>query len=242
MTTGPEAPKIPAHIAVIMDGNGRWAKEKGLHRVRGHEEGAETVRRITRECTRLGVKRLTLYAFSSDNWKRPAHEVEFLMALLQRYLAGERREIMENRIRFRTIGRRTGLPDEVRREIDDLVEVSRTNPGMVLSLALNYGGREEIVDAARRIAEDARRGIVDPAAIDEVTFGKYLYDPGAEDPDLLIRTGGDVRVSNFLLWQISYTELWVTPVKWPDFTVELLREAIRDFSARERRFGGIADE
>ncbi len=233
---------IPHHIAVIMDGNGRWAKEQGLLRVRGHEEGAEAVRRITRECAKIGVKRLTLYAFSSDNWKRPAREVEFLMKLLHRYLEGELKEIMENDIRFRTIGRIEGLPENVRRTIEATHQASRKNRGMVLCLALNYGGRGEIVDAARKLYEDVRNGVIDPAMIDERTFSRYLYDPEAEDPDLLIRTGGDVRVSNFLLWQISYTELWVTSVKWPEFTVEHLHQAIRDYQGRERRFGGINEE
>ena len=233
---------VPNHIAVIMDGNGRWARQQGLLRVRGHEEGAEAVRRITRECAKLGVQRLTLYAFSSDNWKRPAREVEFLMKLLKRYLAGEHREILENNIRFRTIGRIEGLPEEVREEIEATRNLSLQNTGMVLCLALNYGGRGEIVDAARKLYEDVRNGVIDPAMIDERTFSRYLYDPEAEDPDLLIRTGGDVRISNFLLWQISYTELWVTPVKWPEFTVEHLHQAIRDYEGRDRRFGGITEE
>ncbi len=233
---------IPGHIAVIMDGNGRWAREKGLLRIRGHEEGAESVRRITRECAKIGVKRLTLYAFSSDNWKRPQREVDYLMKLLRKYLQGERKEIMENRIRFRVIGRRERLPEEVRREVEELEAMSRSNPGMVLCLALSYGGRDEIVDAARRLSEEVRNGVIDPAMIDERTFSRYLYDPDAEDPDLLIRTGGDMRVSNFLLWQISYAEIWVTPVRWPEFTLEHFHQALRDFANRERRFGGIQEE
>ena len=210
--------------------------------MRGHEQGAEAVRKVTRECAKLGVRRLTLYAFSSDNWKRPQREVDFLMDLLRRYLTGERGEIQENNLRFRTIGRIGALPEDVRREIATTSELSRNNTGMVLCLALNYGARGEIVDAARRFAEDVRNGVIDPAMIDETTFSRYLYDPEAEDPDLLIRTGGDLRVSNFLLWQISYAELWVTPVMWPEFTVEHLHQAIRDYEGRDRRFGGIKEE
>jgi undecaprenyl diphosphate synthase len=234
--------KIPRHIAIIMDGNGRWAREHGLQRILGHESGAETVREITRECSRLGVERLTLYAFSAENWKRPEVEVRFLMQLLAEYLVKERREIMENNIRFTSIGRLHELPEEVRAELRGTIEMSARNTGMVLSLALAYGGRVEIVDAVRRLAEDVKAGRCAPDAIDEQAIARYLYDPAAPDPDLLIRTGGDMRVSNFLLWQISYTELWVTQVKWPEFTKEHLHEAIRDFSRRDRRFGNVSDE
>jgi undecaprenyl diphosphate synthase len=231
--------KIPAHIAIIMDGNGRWARQQGLQRVLGHESGAETVREITRECSRLGVGRLTLYAFSAENWKRPEHEVRYLMSLLKKYLVSERREIMDNNIRFTAIGRLHELPDDVRRELSQTIEMSARNTGMVLCLALAYGGRVEIVDAVRRLARDVQEGRCRPEEIDERAIARYLYDPGAPDPDLLIRTGGDLRVSNFLLWQISYTELWVTPVKWPEFKREHLHEAIREYSQRDRRFGGI---
>ena len=234
--------KIPAHIAVIMDGNGRWAREHGLERLFGHESGAETIREITRECSRLGVRRLTLYAFSADNWKRPAPEISGLMSLLAGYLVRERAEIMDNNIRFTAIGRLDQLPEDVRLEVDRTTSMSASNTGMVLSLALAYGGRSEIVDAVRRLARDVKEGRVAPDDIDERSIGRYLYDPEAPDPDLLIRTGGDLRVSNFLLWQISYTELWVTPVKWPEFTKERLHEAIREYSGRDRRFGGINDE
>ncbi len=231
----------PAHIAVIMDGNGRWARAKGLRRVFGHREGAASVRRITEECTRLGVKRLTLYAFSSDNWKRPAREIGFLWKLLRKYLVQERAEILRNNIRFETIGRIHDLPEEVQAELQKNRDVSRENRGMVLCLALNYGGRNEIVDAAKGLGRAVRDGKVDPDEIDEKLFTRYLYAPDAEDPDLLIRTGGDVRISDFLLWQISYTELWVTPVMWPDFTVEHLQEAISDYEKRDRRYGGLKE-
>jgi undecaprenyl diphosphate synthase len=234
--------KIPAHIAIIMDGNGRWAREQGLKRILGHESGAETVREITRECSRLGVGRVTLYAFSAENWKRPKREVDYLMRLLRQYLVEERKEIMDNSIRFTAIGRLHELPEGVRVELGRTTEISAKNKGMVLCLALSYGGRIEIVDAVRRLAREVREGRCAPESIDEKAIARYLYDPGAPDPDLLIRTGGDLRVSNFLLWQISYTELWVTPVKWPEFKKDHLHEAIREYSQRDRRFGGINEE
>ena len=242
MTTAVAGLKIPAHIAIIMDGNGRWAQEQGLQRILGHESGAETVRNITRECSRLGVGRLTLYAFSAENWKRPLREVDFLMKLLEQYLVQERKEIMENNIRFTSIGRLEELPEGVRKVLQETIDLSSKNPGMVLSLALAYGGRKEIVDAVRRLAREVRDGKRTPEEIDEQAIAGYLYDPAAPDPDLLIRTGGDLRVSNFLLWQISYTELWVTPVRWPDFKKENLHEAIREYSKRDRRYGNIHEQ
>jgi undecaprenyl diphosphate synthase len=242
MTTAVAGLKIPAHIAIIMDGNGRWAQEQGLQRILGHESGAETVRNITRECSRLGVGRLTLYAFSAENWKRPLREVDFLMKLLEQYLVQERKEIMDNNIRFTSIGRLDELPEGVRTHLQETIDLSSKNTGMVLSLALAYGGRKEIVDAVRRLAREVRDGKRKPEEIDEKAISGYLYDPQAPDPDLLIRTGGDLRVSNFLLWQISYTELWVTPVRWPDFKKEHLHEAIREYSKRDRRFGNINDQ
>ena len=230
---------IPRHIAIIMDGNGRWARAQGLRRVFGHESGAESVREITRECARLGVGRLTLYAFSADNWKRPKREVDFLMSLLKKYLIQERGEIMDNNIRLTAVGRLEALPDDVIREYEKTRQMSASNTGMTLSLALNYGARQEIIDGIRRLATDIAAGKVNPDKVDEALFSGYLYDSAAADPDLLIRTGGDIRVSNFLLWQISYTELYVTPVQWPDFRKAHLHEAIRDFSRRDRRFGAI---
>jgi undecaprenyl diphosphate synthase len=234
--------KIPSHIAIIMDGNGRWARQQGLRRILGHESGAKTVRDISRECSRLGVGRLTLYAFSAENWKRPEIEVKFLMKLLSDYLVNERQEIMDNNIRFTAIGRLEELPGEVKDKLSETIRMSSKNTGMVLSLALAYGGRNEIVDAVRRLAREVKEGKRTPESIDEAAISKYLYDSGAPDPDLLIRTGGDLRVSNFLLWQISYTELWVTAVKWPDFTKDHLHEAIREYSQRDRRFGKIHEE
>lgn len=234
--------RTPRHIAIIMDGNGRWARRRGLRRPFGHREGAESVREITRECARLGIGRLTLYAFSADNWKRPPSEVRLLMKLLRKYLIGERREILENNIRFEVIGRIGELPEEVREEIARTIDVSRDNTGMVLCLALNYGARGEIVDAVRRLGREIAEGRLDPDAITEEDVSCRLYAPAAPDPDLLIRTGGDLRLSNFLLWQASYTELWVTPLLWPEFRKEHLHSALKDFGRRERRFGGVAEE
>ncbi len=242
MTDLPPGVKIPAHVAIIMDGNGRWARDHGMRRVAGHESGAETVREITRECARLGVGRLTLYAFSAENWKRSDLEVGTLMDLLKQYLVRERGEIMDNNIRFTAIGRLEELPEEVRRELRQTIEMSSKNTGMVLCLALSYGGRLEIVDAVRRLARDVKAGSLAPEGIDERAIASRLYDPGAPDPDLLIRTGGDYRVSNFLLWQLSYAELWVTPTQWPDFNKEHLHQALVDFSRRDRRYGGVQEE
>ncbi len=232
---------FPSHIAIIMDGNGRWARRRGLVRIRGHKEGVESVREITRECAKKHLKQLTLYAFSQENWKRPKREVNLLMKLLKEFLIRERKEIEENNIRLAAIGRISGLPEDVQRELAISIEESRDNTGMVLCLALNYGGRSEIVDAAKMIAKNVKSGKMGVEEITEETFKKFLYTGEMSDPDLLIRTGGEMRVSNFLLWEISYTELWVTPVCWPDFRKEHLEEAIKDYAHRERRFGGLRE-
>jgi undecaprenyl diphosphate synthase len=224
-----------------MDGNGRWARRRGLARIRGHQEGVESVREITRECAKKHLKQLTLYAFSQENWKRPKREVNLLMKLLKEYLIKERKEIKENNIRLTAIGRISGLPEDVQRELAISIEESKNNTGMVLCLALNYGGRSEIVDAARDIANSVKSGKMSLEEITEETFKKFLYTSGMPDPDLLIRTGGEMRVSNFLLWEISYTELWVTPICWPDFRKAHLEEAIKDYARRERRFGGLRE-
>jgi undecaprenyl diphosphate synthase len=234
-----ETLSLPGHIAMIMDGNGRWARERGLERVEGHVRGADTVRRVVEECCRLGIGQLTLYSFSSENWKRPKQEVDFLMSLLKHYLVAERPEIMKQKIRFRVIGRRSELSPEVVHEIEETERLSSGNSGLTLALAVNYGSRAEIVDAVRSIAERVRRGELELSAIDEATISNSLYTAGMPDPDLLIRTAGEMRVSNYLLWQISYAELWVTPVYWPDFTTEVFHAALRDYAARERRFGGL---
>jgi len=232
---------IPSHIAIIMDGNGRWARQRGLIRIRGHEKGTESVREITRECAKKHLKQLTLYAFSSENWKRPKREVNLLMKLLKEYLIKERKEIEENNIRLTAIGRINELPEDVQRELTISMEESKNNTGMVLCLALNYGGRTEIVDAAKEIMRKVKEGKLRLDEITEETFREHMYMPDMPDPDLLIRTGGEMRISNFLLWEVSYAELWVTPVYWPDFRKTHLEEAIRDYANRERRFGGLAE-
>ncbi|QDU20917.1 polyprenyl diphosphate synthase [Urbifossiella limnaea] len=238
-SVGLDPAKLPRHVAVIMDGNGRWARTQGKERVEGHARGAKSVDDVTEECCRLGVGQLTLYCFSSENWKRPQPELEFLMALLKQYLLQERAKILRQNIRFAVIGRRDGLSADVLAEIDENVRLTRENTGLTLCLAINYGSRGEIVDAVKAIAGRVRRGELDPAAIDEDAISASLYTAGMPDPDLLIRTAGEMRVSNYLLWQISYAELWVTPRFWPEFGVELLHDALRDFARRERRFGGL---
>jgi undecaprenyl diphosphate synthase len=222
-----------------MDGNGRWAQQRGLPRIEGHRRGVQSVRGTIEECCRLGIGQLTLYCLSIENWKRPQAELDFLMTLLRTYLIAERAEIMEQNIRFTTIGRRTELPPQVLEEIDENIRLSRDNTGMVLSLAINYGGRSELVDAVRTLAERARQGDLDPHEIEEDTVSEALYTAGMPDPDLLIRTAGEMRVSNFLLWQISYAELWVTPKCWPEFDRATLHQALHEFAGRERRFGGL---
>jgi undecaprenyl diphosphate synthase len=234
--------RLPRHIAMIMDGNGRWARERGLERIEGHVRGADTVRRVVEECCRLGIGQLTLYSFSSENWKRPQREVDFLMALLKQYLVDERPEIMGQNIRFRVIGRRRELSPEVVAEIEETERLSAGNTGLTLALAVNYGSRAEIVDAVRSIAGRVQRGELDPATVDESTVSDSLYTAGMPDPDLLIRTAGEMRVSNYLLWQISYAELWVTPRFWPEFDAALLHDALRDYARRERRFGGLTTD
>jgi undecaprenyl diphosphate synthase len=236
---GLDPARLPRHIAIIMDGNGRWAQERGKERIFGHMEGVKSVRRTIEECCRLGIEQLTLYCFSTENWKRPAEEINFLMTLLKEYLIKERSEIMDENIRFTVIGRRDGLPDFVLKEMDENINVSAKNTGMTLCLAINYSGRTELVDAVRNIAHLARGGMVRPDDIDETTIDESLYTAGMPEPDLLIRTAGEMRVSNFLLWQISYAELWVTEKCWPDFDEATLRQALHDFAKRERRFGGL---
>ena len=237
--SGPADGALPRHIAVIMDGNGRWAMSKGWRRVRGHEEGVRAVRETTEACARLGIRQLTLYAFSSENWRRPPVEVAILMRLLERYLVEERPTIMRNDVRLSTIGHPEGLPESCQRELRETLAMSAENRGMILCLALNYGARQEIVDAARRIARRVLRGELDPEGITEETLQQSLHQPAMPDPDLVIRTAGEMRLSNFLLWQASYAELWVTPVQWPDFRETHLLEAIEAYRRRERRYGGL---
>ncbi|MCG3130096.1 MAG: Ditrans,polycis-undecaprenyl-diphosphate synthase ((2E,6E)-farnesyl-diphosphate specific) [Phycisphaerae bacterium] len=236
---GVPADRMPRHVAIIMDGNGRWAAERGMPRVRGHEQGARTVRTIVTHAARLDLRALTLYSFSSENWKRPREEVEFLMGLYAEYLVAERPTILDNNVRFMHLGRRAGLPARVLDEMDRTVELSAGNTGLTLALALNYGSRDEIVDAVRSIAEDARRGAVAPERIDEALISSRLYSAGLPDPDLLIRTASERRLSNFLLWQLSYAEIHVCDAFWPDFGVEPFNAALRDYACRQRRFGDV---
>jgi undecaprenyl diphosphate synthase len=232
-----DAKGIPRHVAIIMDGNGRWAQSRGLSRVEGHRQGLESVRSVVRAAHEIGIQVLTLYAFSLENWNRPKAEVAELMRLLEFYIEAELQEVMRNGIRIRAIGRLDRLAKSVREKLEDAIERTRNNTEMQLVFAVSYGGRAEIVDAARRIARDAEQGKLDPEQLDEKTFGAYLYDPELSDPDLLIRTSGECRVSNFLLWQIAYAEFHVTEALWPDFRKSHLVEAVRDYQSRERRYG-----
>src|SRR4051812_37983358 len=233
--------QLPRHVAIIMDGNGRWALARGMPRIMGHRRGIQSVRAVVEEGCRLGLDQLTLYCLSVENWKRPPRELKFLFRLLRHFLVVEVEELMEQKVRLTMIGRREGLPGDVLRELDRSVEATAENSGMTLCLAINYGGRTEIADAARRIAEDARSGRLDPKAVDEATFAGYLSTSGMPDPDLLIRTAGEMRLSNYLLWQVSYAELWVTQTLWPDFRGDHLLEACVAYSARRRKFGGLID-
>jgi undecaprenyl diphosphate synthase len=227
--------RLPAHIAVIMDGNGRWAAQRHLPRVEGHRAGIDAVRDIVETSARLGIQVLTLYAFSVENWKRPAAEVSTLMMLLKRYLRSELSTLLKNDIRFKVVGRVEDLAPDIQAELRDAEAKTTKNRGMLFNIALNYGGRAEIVEAAKRMIANG----VPPAAIDEATFSSYLYTAGQPDPDLLIRTSGEMRVSNFLLWQIAYAEIWVTDTLWPDFRARNLLEAIVAYQKRDRRYGGI---
>lgn len=236
---GLDAGRLPRHIAVIMDGNGRWAQTRGLPRIEGHRRGVKTVRAIVEQCADLGIGQLTLYCLSSENWKRPKKELNQLMRLLEQYLIEERSEIMRQKLQFSIIGRREGLSPGVLKEIGKSVECSRQNTGMRLCLAVNYGGRQELVDAVTAIVRRAIDGKVQPEAITEELVADHLYTAGMSEPDLLIRTAGEMRVSNFLLWQISYAELWVTDKYWPEFREAELIAALKDYACRDRRFGGL---
>jgi undecaprenyl diphosphate synthase len=227
--------QLPAHIAIIMDGNGRWAAQRHLPRVEGHRAGITAVRQVVEASARLGIDVLTLYAFSLENWKRPQAEVSTLMTLLKRYLRLELGTLLENNIRFLVIGRQDELAPDIREELAGAVRQTANNTGMRFNIALNYGGRAEIVDAARRAIQAG----VPPETLDEARFGEFLYTAGQPDPDLLIRTSGEMRVSNFLLWQIAYAEIWVTETLWPDFRARDLLEALLAYQKRERRYGGI---
>jgi undecaprenyl diphosphate synthase len=230
---------LPRHVAIIMDGNGRWAKNRGMPRIKGHHEGAESVRTILRACRGRGIEYLTLYAFSSENWVRPRAEVTGLMALLKTFLRKQSDELHENEVQLRTIGHTADLPAAVRRELQRVISETAQYTKGVLTLALSYGGRAELTDAIRAIAVKVKAGELAPEAVNEEVVRAHLYDPGLPDPDFLIRTSGEMRISNFLLWQLSYTELYVTPVLWPDFREAAFNEALENYAGRHRRFGGV---
>jgi len=232
---------LPRHIAVIMDGNGRWARRQGKARAFGHARGAEAVRPIVTECARLNLEVLTLYSFSTENWSRSSDEINFLMDLYVEYLNSERRTMMDNNVRFAQIGRREGLAPRLLEEIDRTIELTRGNTGLTLVLAINYGSRAEITDAVRALAKQVQAGTLAPEAIDEAVIAQHLYTQRWPDPDLLIRTAGEMRVSNYLLWQISYAEIYVSEVCWPEFDVGELHKALREYARRTRKFGAVAE-
>ena len=234
-----EEQKFPRHVAIILDGNGRWAERQGRERTFGHQAGADNVKTIVREAGHMGIERLTIYAFSTENWKRPQPEVDFLMELFKDYLLRQLRDLMQDGVQLHVVGERSRLSEGLRKEIEACEADTRNNTGLVLNVAINYGGRNEIVRAARLLAEDVQAGRLVPEDITEDALQRRLYESDAADVDLLIRTGGESRISNFLLWQISYSELYFTPVLWPDFTVEELHRAVDWFCHRDRRFGGL---
>ncbi len=231
--------KMPDHIAIIMDGNRRWADKKGYPRSLGHREGANNLKRIVDDCNKIGLKYLTVYAFSTENWSRPKSEVDTLMSLLKEFLRDADKTLSGKNIRIRVIGEKAGLSDSIVKEINRVVEKSEKNTGLNLIIALNYGSRNEIVNAATEIAKDVQKGLLKPEDIDEKLFCKHLYTSGIPDPDLVIRPSGENRISNFLLWQSSYAEFWYSDILWPDFTMEDLLRAIEDYQKRDRRYGGL---
>jgi undecaprenyl diphosphate synthase len=234
--------KLPTHLAIIMDGNGRWAQQRMLKRIVGHQRGAETVKMVVEQANLLGIKYLTLFAFSSENWSRPAIEVRALMTLLKKYIRQETARMMRKNIRYNVIGNRSELPDDVNQTLDWAIKETSVNTGMVLTLALSYGGRQELSMAATRLTRDVLAGRLSVDDISMEVFGSYLDTGGLPDPDFLIRTSGEMRISNFLLWQLAYTELYFTEINWPDFTINEFRKALADFQSRERRFGKTSDQ
>lgn len=239
MSAKPEDLTIPRHIAIIMDGNGRWAKERGLPRTEGHRRGADSVQEVVESCGQLGVKYLTLFAFSTENWKRPKSEVESLMKMLERFLKQKTSEMMKQNVRLQAIGRLHDLPESCQNQLHKSIENTSQNTGLTLIFALSYGAREEIIDGIKSLVESVEKGHLDKGMIDTEVFSKHLYTRYYPDPDLLIRTSGEMRLSNFLLWQMSYTEFYITPTLWPEFRREALMEAIRDYGRRQRRYGGV---
>jgi len=236
---GLDRERLARHIAIIMDGNGRWAQKRGLPRVEGHRRGVHSVRAIVEECSRLGLEQLTLYCFSSENWKRPKLELTLLMKLLRHYLVEERRQIKEQGLRFQVIGKIDELDPAIQKEIAITEEAAKDNNGMMLCLAVNYGARLEITEAVQKIAEKVKAGLLSPEDISEQTVADHLMTAGMPDPDLVIRTASEMRISNYLLWQISYSELWVTDSYWPEFREPHLHQALKNYASRDRRFGGL---
>ena len=237
-----DSEKIPTHLAIIMDGNGRWAQQRMLRRIVGHQRGAETVKMVVEQASLLGIRYLTLFAFSSENWSRPAIEVRALMTLLKKYIRQETARMMRKNIRYNVIGNRSELPDDVNQTLDRAIRETSGNTGMVLTLALSYGGRQELSMAATHLASDVLAGKLSVDDISMEVFGSYLDTGGLPDPDFLIRTSGEMRISNFLLWQLAYTELYFTDINWPDFTINEFHKALNDFQSRERRFGKTSDQ
>ena len=238
----PGSDRLPQHVAIIMDGNGRWAQRRGLTRIEGHKRGKDSVRAVVEASRRLGIKYLSLFAFSTENWDRPRREVSALMALLRRYLRTELRKMMKNQIRLVAIGDLQRLPHGLQADLQQTIEATKKNDGMTVLLAVSYSGREDIVQAARALARDARDGRIDPESINDSLFGSYLSTQGIPDPDLLIRTSGEMRVSNFFLWPIAYSEIYVTETLWPDFREPEFLQALEHFQQRERRFGRVIDQ
>jgi len=237
----PRKANVPRHVAIIMDGNGRWAKERSLPRIEGHRAASEAIRAVIEACPPLGIEVLTLYTFSAENWRRPRLEVEALMQLIEENLRLEIAELHEKGVRVGAIGRLHELPESLQAELKRAADLTAGNSRLRLYLALNYGGRTEVADAAKALARDVQSGRIPLEEINEALFAKYLYDPEMSDPDLLIRTAGEMRVSNYLIWQIAYAEIWVTPALWPDFRRKHLEQAIRDYQKRTRKFGGLAE-
>jgi undecaprenyl diphosphate synthase len=231
--------RVPAHVAIIMDGNGRWAKQRGLPRVAGHHSGMKNVKKITTAANDIGVKVLTMYAFSTENWKRPKEEVEFLMKLPQEFFPMEIAELVEKNVRIRMTGWKEGLPEHTLRAIEDAIERTKHNTGLILNFALNYGGRKEILAGIQDMVQDVQAGTFRMEDLDEETFSSYMLTDELPDPDLLIRTSGELRLSNFLLWQLAYSELWFTDAYWPEFTEDIFYQAIAEYQRRARRYGGI---
>ena len=231
--------KLPEHVAIIMDGNGRWAKKRHFPRIVGHQKGAEVVHKIVKASSDMGIKVLTLYVFSTENWKRPISEVKFLMGLLGRYIRKEIAELQSNNVKIMIIGRLNELPDSIQTILKEAIEKTKNNQGLILNLAINYGGRQEIIDAVGKVAADLKNGSFKIKDLNEKNFSQYLYAQNLPDPDLIIRTAGEKRLSNFLLWQSSYAEFYVTDILWPDFNREKLLLALEDYNQRKRRFGGL---